>query len=453
MKGASMMKNTLVLTVLAAIAATVIGEGRQQAAPSGLVIEAIQKGSAIEQAGLHVGDILISWTRSVPPSAAPVAQGEFRSPFDAREFELEQLPRGGTSVVVVRGNARMDASLIPGFWGVTARPTLSESDLAGYEAGRALEKDDPAGALARWQPLIDQSMQVSDVETAAWLLTRAASAMVALKQVERGDDLFERAASLFKTRPNPSFEAVVWEAKGDAYYSDVNPELTGGAARRHDRRTFEVALASHERARGLRAVGRRTLAEAESQLRFGVLREAALRNLDPTKVPFLPVTSDSERVKFLQVGARMEAALALIADQARGSFLHARALLRYGNFVSSNNSNRVAGAVEPAQATAAGQVLYREAAQVFEAVAPKHPHSYVTSTYIQLPADPQAAAAALRRRAELAAELGNEDGARQALRQIDARARTLARTLVDRGAYDEAIAIIEDLRTCQEITD
>jgi CHAT domain-containing protein/tetratricopeptide (TPR) repeat protein len=70
----------------------------------GVVIEEIPKGSALEKAGLQVGDVILSWERLPNPPANPEgARGEIRSPFDWMWVEIEQAPRG---VVVLRGERR-----------------------------------------------------------------------------------------------------------------------------------------------------------------------------------------------------------------------------------------------------------------------------------------------------------------------------------------------------------
>jgi CHAT domain-containing protein len=435
------MRRTLALTITVVIlswAGFVTRAERQ--APRGLIVESIHQASATIKAGLQVGDELISWTRSVPSSTAGVARGDFRTPFDAREFEIEQLPRGGTSVTFVRDGKRIEASLIPGFWGVAARPAFSVADLAAYDAGRALQKDKPDEALAAWQSISDRATQDGDVATAGWLLTGAASALISARRIDRGDEIFDRAASLFRQLPNPAFEAMVWEAKGEAYFSEINPGWLGKPNRTVDRRDSQVALDSHQRARELRAqVGARTLAEAESQIRASQVRVGGLQKQDENKVSTLPATSDDERQKWLEVGAQAETALALIADQAPRSFLHARAVVGRGSFVRWNNSDRVPGAVPVAQASAAADLLWRQAWPIFDAVAPQHPLLYFTLTSIRgLPADAQEKETFVRRRREVAAAFGDYS-------YLDSGARQRARELGERGAYEEAIGILEGL--------
>jgi CHAT domain-containing protein/Tfp pilus assembly protein PilF len=61
----------------------------------GVVIEEIPKGSALEKAGLQVGDVILSWERLPSPPANPEAtSGKINSPFDWMWVEIEQAPRG-----------------------------------------------------------------------------------------------------------------------------------------------------------------------------------------------------------------------------------------------------------------------------------------------------------------------------------------------------------------------
>src|SRR5215471_6117679 len=54
---------------------------------SGIVVDAVNKNSEGEKAGLQPGDILLDWTRGN-------AQGTIESPFELSEIEVEQAPRG-----------------------------------------------------------------------------------------------------------------------------------------------------------------------------------------------------------------------------------------------------------------------------------------------------------------------------------------------------------------------
>jgi hypothetical protein len=59
------------------------------------VIEEISKGSALEKAGLQVGDVILNWERLPNPPANPeAASGKIESPFDWMWLEIEQAPRG-----------------------------------------------------------------------------------------------------------------------------------------------------------------------------------------------------------------------------------------------------------------------------------------------------------------------------------------------------------------------
>ena len=191
------MKRTFALIVIGAVVASPRADLSVPQTTRGLVVEALHPASAALAADVRAGDDLVWWKRS-DATGTVVARGEFRTPFDAREFEIEQLPRGGTSLTLVRDGQTTEVSLIPGFWGVSVRPRYSSADLAIYAAGRALEKEKPEDALTTWQPLIDRATADDDLATAGWLLTQAAAALVAADQVERGDELFDKAAALVR---------------------------------------------------------------------------------------------------------------------------------------------------------------------------------------------------------------------------------------------------------------
>jgi len=427
------VKRVLALCLVAGMAASVAAERGYQTT-TGIVVEAVSRGSAADKAGIQVGDELVGWTRAVPPSTTAIAVGEFHSPFDAHEFELEQLPRSGTSVIVVRQGVRIDASLIPGFWGVTSRPWFSSGDLPIYEAGRTAEKDNSSMALAAWKPLIDRAVADGNVSTAAWLMTRAATALVAVKQTAVADDLFERAANLFTGPQNLAHQACVWQAKGNAYVLDPSPVFATGTAPKYEPRDVEAALAAHERALTLRSqIGPHSLSAAESQIVVGYVRTMGVVN------KYLLRSSPDEEAGFKHSGELLREGLSSMTALAPGSFVRARALDRLAFFITwDNTAERTRDSATRETALATADALHREAWSIYQAVAPHSVQAFAALLSLPTPIEPAAKEALLRERIEFAKEIGNRP-------EVSRNTQALADLLHTQGATEEAAALLENL--------
>jgi hypothetical protein len=166
---------SVVAVVVALFGIIGLGAHSRLAPGTGLVVETVEIGSEAKKSGIVPGDTLISWSRSAQEGSV-AAQGSFRTPFDARTFDIEQLPLGNAKVVFVHNGKERTATLLAGFFGTSVRPAFSEGDLAAYTAGRSAEAVDPAKTWASWQPVIDRLTAKRDLATATWLLTQAGSA-------------------------------------------------------------------------------------------------------------------------------------------------------------------------------------------------------------------------------------------------------------------------------------
>jgi len=175
--------------------------GRPGQRKPGLVVEQLEPGSAPELAGIRPGDLLLSWERRNPGTGEVVASGMLDTPFDLREFSIEHLPLGDTTVRFRRGNELLSAALVPGQWGdmlrthtpagspalrdrelrygapgTRVRINLTGNDLRRYESGLALIRaGDPVAGTAKWSLLADDWRAADQVALAAWLRIEALS--------------------------------------------------------------------------------------------------------------------------------------------------------------------------------------------------------------------------------------------------------------------------------------
>lgn len=123
----------------------------------GVVIEEIPKGSALEKAGLQVGDVILSWERLPNPPANPErARGELSSYFDWLELEVEQVPRGAVVLRGRRDGEPLELRVEPGLWEVKVRPVLSPTLEEIYLAGKALlVPGNVEAAVGEWRPIAE----------------------------------------------------------------------------------------------------------------------------------------------------------------------------------------------------------------------------------------------------------------------------------------------------------
>ena len=107
---------------------------------AGLVVETVTPGYEAAKAGIHPGDVLVSWERAAnPPANALPPRGLFRSPFDLFEAYVDQAPRARTLTLdVLRQGKRISIPIGQFPWRLEARPRFSSRSLRLFEEGRGL---------------------------------------------------------------------------------------------------------------------------------------------------------------------------------------------------------------------------------------------------------------------------------------------------------------------------
>ncbi len=182
----------------------------------GVVIEEMPKGSALEKAGLQVGDVILTWERLPNPPANPEgAEGVLTSYFDWQALEEEQVPRG---VVVLRGRRAgelLELRVEPGLWAATVRPVLSRALEKIYLAGKAqLASGDIEAAVGAWRSLEEGVGGERGGNLRAWVVLRIGNARG--EKVEWGKAV-ETYREALKVTDSPSVQVAAWEALGEAH--------------------------------------------------------------------------------------------------------------------------------------------------------------------------------------------------------------------------------------------
>lgn len=207
--------------------------------PQGVVVEEIGVGSALEKAGLQVGDVVLSWRRLPNPPANPQeAKGDLRSPFDWMWMEIEQAPRGTLELAVQRGGKEQVVVVEPGYWDGRVRPFLSGEMLADYERGlEEVAAEDLEGAERWWGRLAEQSLREKDRAAQAWLYYRLGQGRAEPMQLEES---LRWLALALESAPDRISRIVILKYRGLIFLNKTNVEKAG--------RDFSVALTSSREA-------------------------------------------------------------------------------------------------------------------------------------------------------------------------------------------------------------
>ena len=205
----------------------------------GVVIEEIPKGSALEKAGLQVGDVILSWERLPNPPANPEgARGELTSYFDWMELEIEQAPRGAVVLRGRRGEEPLELRVELGLWEVEVRPALSRALEKIYFTGKAqLASGNIEAAAQAWGSIDESLAKECGRDLPAWIALRIGNAWREKIEWEKAADSFQEA---LKVAQSPQAQIVALSLQG---HSHLNRNAYQAAIE-----AYASALAIRERA-------------------------------------------------------------------------------------------------------------------------------------------------------------------------------------------------------------
>ena len=200
-----------------------IGPAIAQPAPepqpgeAGVVVEEVGEGSALEAAGLQVGDVLLSWRRLPAPPANPEeAQGELVSPFDWEWLVIEQAPRGRVKLLGRRQGEEKVFEVAPGKWKGDVRPLMVGEMLEDYARGKKLvEAEKFEAGIDLWHKVAGVAEnQAADERSSCWLLLRIGDAWGQARQWEKAYSTYRSA---LETTRDPLARVTIWKTIGDVY--------------------------------------------------------------------------------------------------------------------------------------------------------------------------------------------------------------------------------------------
>ncbi len=253
-----------------------------RSAPTGVVVEEVSPGSALERAGLRAGDLLLSWRR--PPGGSESRQsagGDFDSIFRWRWFEVEQAPRGTIELEGQRNGESRSFEVTPGWWGARLRPAMSDAAFRVYSQGRErLESEDLEAATGSWRRLAESLEPEVSWHLRCWILLRSGETWSEAREWEKAETAYHSA---FETARGPLSQVAAWRALGDAHKKQNDFQQARKAydtARRIRQESWGESLALSESLHDLGRLTRR-LGELDSARGYHEHALAIRRKLAP----------------------------------------------------------------------------------------------------------------------------------------------------------------------------
>jgi CHAT domain-containing protein/Flp pilus assembly protein TadD len=176
----------------------------------GVVVEKVEKNSEAEKAGLHEGDVLLSWSRGDE-------QGKIESPFDVAWLDIEQRPRGTVTLYGTRGSQPFSSTMRPIFWLLNVIPRAQGRLRRDLQESQRLVA---AGKVARSAGLLDHVAREEKSSLPAWLrawlFARSADEWIKLGRLNQAEALYQQAeAQALKCDRN--LNALLRIQAGDAF--------------------------------------------------------------------------------------------------------------------------------------------------------------------------------------------------------------------------------------------
>lgn len=189
----------------------------------GVVIEEIPKGSALEKAGLQVGDVTLSWERLPnPPTNPEGSSGKIDTPFDWMWLEIEQAPRGAVVIRGRRGEEPLELRVELGLWEAKMRPLLPRALEEIYLTGRAqMASGDVEAAIRTWRSLAVGVVKEGKKDFGAWVALRIGNAWGKTVEWAKAEEAYREAIEAAESQ---SAQVYTWSALGKAYERQADNE-------------------------------------------------------------------------------------------------------------------------------------------------------------------------------------------------------------------------------------
>jgi CHAT domain-containing protein len=239
-----------------------------------VVVVSLEPQGAGAQAGLHTGDVLLSWHRLAAPPANPgEAEGNLASCSDVAEVESEEAPRGAVEFRVQHGGAVSTVPMPAGEWQLAVRPRVAAgpetSACAAYtRALQAARESHWAEALNGYTTAIDWARASRRPRFAAIVLQQRGVAHFGRDEFAAEESDLRESLRLLSTAAPGSLEvAAAWHLLGrmawrQDNYARAEENLRRGLALRSRLAPDSLELASSYNNLGIVAMTQGDLARA-----------------------------------------------------------------------------------------------------------------------------------------------------------------------------------------------
>lgn len=244
------------LSLCALVGQASVHSGSDGELNTGVVVETVDRESEGENATLHEGDVLLSWSRAG-------SESKIQSPFDVAEIEIEQGPRGAVTIQGLRNTEPQTWVLGPAAWGIRTRPNFSKSLLAVYLDGRKLGDTGHAVAAAEhWRAMAVEINGSQSSWLSSWLSFHGAEVLAAARQWKEADDVYHRAieqaagvapikAQLLRALAHTFYDQADWTNSSKYYQEALKESQRAGSENLAVALTFDMLGIAVENLRDL----------------------------------------------------------------------------------------------------------------------------------------------------------------------------------------------------------
>jgi CHAT domain-containing protein/tetratricopeptide (TPR) repeat protein len=189
-------------------------------ATSGVVVEAVDHGSALEKAGIHPGDLLLRWDQAPGSSsgsgpADAGASGTIDSPFDWYWLVTERAPRGPVDLAGQRDGRDARFTVRLGKWEGKVRPRLPAAEERRYAEAETLARQGAFEASAALLKTLSPGGSTdAERDLSCWIAYHIGRMWGDTKRWDEAQAAYRDA--LAKAR-SPRAQVVAWEGVARAY--------------------------------------------------------------------------------------------------------------------------------------------------------------------------------------------------------------------------------------------